>query len=188
MTAQSDSRLGPFERFLLWFSPDRDLALKKHDEIMKKMHKYFVRKSCLESEELASEVRDRVIKIIDSGQDYPNHDALFYSVAAKVWKEYLRKPKSDPLPADDLLPISNTETEEKELQASCLEECLTSLPSLERDLITRYYQGRGLENIALRKVLAAECGGENTLRVKAFRIRIRLRACMNECMSRRGVK
>ena len=189
MTAHSDPQLGPFERFLLWLSPHRDVALKKHDELMKKMCKYFVRKGCPESEELASEVRDRVVKIIDAGQDYPNHDALFYSVAAKVWKEYLRKPKPEPLPADDLLPpVSSQESEEKELQSACLEECLTGLPSFERDLITRYYQGRGLENIALRKALAAECGGENTLRVKAFRTRIKLRACIDECMSRRGGK
>jgi DNA-directed RNA polymerase specialized sigma24 family protein len=184
MTAQSDPRLGPFERFLLWLSPDRDLAIRKHDEIMKKIRKYFVRKGCIESEELTSEVRDRVIRIIDSGQDYPNQDALFYSVASKVWQEYLRKPRPEPLPADDLLPISNQETEEKELQARCLELCLAQLPDGESDLIRRYYHARGLENIAVRKTLAAECGGENTLRVKAFRIRLKLRSSIEECISR----
>ncbi|HXA84451.1 MAG TPA: hypothetical protein VNZ47_05210 [Candidatus Dormibacteraeota bacterium] len=186
MTAPPDPRLGPFDRFLLWLSPDHDLALKKHDEIMKKMRKYLVRKGCVESEDLAHEVRDRVIKLIDSGHENPNHDALFYSVAIRVWQEYLRKPKAEPLPTDDLLPVTNRETEEKELRAYCLETCLFHLSDPDNHLITRYYQARGLENIAIRKALAAEHGGENTLRVKAHRIRLKLRSCIDECLSRRG--
>lgn len=186
MTVQPNPNRGPFERFLLWLSPDRELALKKHDEIMKKIVKYFVRKGCPESEELAGETRDRVIRIINDGSEYPNPDALFYSIAAKMWREYAMKPKSEPLPLDDLPLIADPEIKDKELQAHCLERCLAQLPDAERDLITRYYQGRGLDNIEARKQLVAEQGGENTLRVKAFRIRIKLRTCISNCLTRSG--
>ena len=186
MTAQSDPAHEPFEVFLRWLSADRAIALKKYDETMRKLNKHFVRKGCPDPEELACETRDRVIKIISTGQDYPNHDALFYSVASKVWYEFVRKPKMDPLPGDDLLPRVQQETEDKELKARCLERCLSQLPASDRDLITRYYQGEGDKIIEIRRVLMAEHGGENTLRIKAFRIRSKLRGCMRACMTDPG--
>lgn len=183
MTAQPPD---PFEKFLLWLSLDRDLALKKHDEIMRRIRKHFVRKGILESEDLASETRDRVIKIVNGSREYPNPDALFFSVAFKVRQEYLRKRKPDPLPADNLLPVPEQETEHKEMLEQCLQRCLARLPDSERDLITRYYQGRGPDNVQARRQLMAEHGGESTLRVKSFRIRAKLRICINGCMTEAG--
>jgi len=58
------------------------------------------------------------------------------------------------------------------------------LPETERDLITRYYSSRGAGNVEARKQLITEYGGQNTLRVKAFRIRMKLRACIDACMIR----
>lgn len=182
MTVQPSPGHEAFDKFLLWLSPDRELALKKHDELMRRLSKYFVRKSCVEAEELAGETRDRVVKIMNAGGEYPNPDSLFFSVAAKVWKEYTRKPKPEPLPADDLLPMPEQETDRKERQAYCLERCLASLPETERDLITRYYQTRGPSNVEARKLWMAEWGVESTLRVKTFRIRTKLRACIDPCM------
>lgn len=182
MTAKPDPSREPFEKFLLWLSPDRELAFKKYGEIMKKVGKYFVRKGCCESEELASETRDRVVKIINAGGDYSNPEALFWGVADKVWKEYARKPRPEPLPGDDLLPTLPQETEIKERQAHCLQECLAQLPEPERDFITRYYQSRG-HNSEARKLLMAEYGRGNTLRVKAHRTRVKLRGCIDKCMA-----
>jgi DNA-directed RNA polymerase specialized sigma24 family protein len=184
MTAQSGQAREPFEVFLQWLSVDRESALKKHDEIMRKINKYFVRKGCAEPEELAAETRDRVIKITGASQKYPNPDALFFSVASKVWHESLRKPKTEPLPSDDLLPVPKQETEEKERMAACLEKCLAQLPDSDRDTITRYYQDEGRAAINARKALMAEQGGDNTLRVRAHRIRIKLRTCMRACMEK----
>lgn len=171
----------PFELFLHWLSPDRELALKKHNEIMRRLHKYFIRKNCLDPEELAGETRDRVVKIISTGHDYPNHDALFYGVASKVWYEWARKPKTEPLVPDQYFSTFQ-ETEDKELKAYYLEKCLAQLPASDRDLITRYYQGGGNDTIQARKGLMSEHGGENALRLKVYRIRIKLRTCMRAYM------
>lgn len=182
MTVQSDPGHEPFEKFLRWLSPNRELAFKKHDQIMQKIGKHFIRNGCPDSEDLAAETRERVVRIINSGAEYPNSDALFYSVADKVWKEYARKPKPGPLPMNDVLPTPWRETEDMERKISCLERCLARLPEVERDLITRYHQGSGFDNIEARKRLMAEHGGENSLRVKTFRIRVKLRLCINSCM------
>ena len=181
MTAQTASGPGPFEKFLLWLSPDRNLALRKHDELQKKITKYLVRKGCPDSEELFGETRDRVIEIVNAGQEYDNPDALFYSVARKVWLEEQRKFKPEPL-VDDL-PESSHETGTQELIASCLEGCLAKLPGAEREFIIQYYEGEGQGKIESRRRLAAARGGDNIVRIKAFRIRARLRACLTDCLN-----
>jgi len=180
------ARREPFELFLHWLSPDHELALEKHNEIMRRLHKYFVRKNCSDPEELAGDTRDRVIKIITSGHNYPNQDALFYSVASKVWHEWIRKPKTEPLFPEQFLATSQQETEDKELKSYYLEKCLAQLSACDRDLITRYYQEGGSNTIAARKALMSAHGAENTLRVKAYRIRIKLRACMLAFMNQQG--
>lgn len=182
MSAPSDLEPQAFETFLLWLSSDRDQALKLHDSIMRAIVRYFIRKGCPDPEELASEVRERVIKIIAAGDEYPIPNALFYSVAKNVWKEYLREPKPEPMPVDDPPSPRDNESQEKELLAFCLEKCLARLESSERDLITRYYQGERGKKIKGRKGLAAEHGGENNLRIKAFRIRRKLGDWMRECI------
>ena len=182
-TAQSHPSHEPFETFLRWLSADREQAFKIYGEIMRKMGKYFVRKGCRDSEELSGETRDRVVKIINAGREYPKPEALFYSVASKIWKEYARKPRSESLPSDDVLPLRQQETDKKEQQAYCLEKCLAQLTESDRNLITNYYQVRGRNNTEARKRLMAEHGGENTLRVKAFRIRLKLRVCIDACVN-----
>jgi DNA-directed RNA polymerase specialized sigma24 family protein len=183
MTAQPGPDSGPFEMFLLWLSPDRDLAFKTYREIMRKIIKYFVRKSCDDPEELFCETRDRVIKIVSERAQYDNPEALFYSVATNVWREEGRKPKPEPLPVDDILPLPPQETDEKERKSRCLDVCLAKLQDSEHALITIYHQGQGLSKIEARRLLAVEHGGENNLRIKTFRIRTRLRACMDDCMN-----
>lgn len=149
------------------------------------MIKFFIRKGCHDPEELFGETRDRVMNIIAAGGEYPNPDALFYSVGNKVWHEDRRKIKPDPMDEDP--PCSDPDDGSKELESYCLGQCLIKLPDVERELITRYYEGGGRNKIEARKYLAMEHGGENSLRIKTYRIRIRLRACMDGCMNQAGV-
>lgn len=170
-----------FERFLRWLSQDRDLAIKKYGEIMQKMAKYFVWKGCSEPEDLAAETRDRIIEILNGPIEYPSPEALFYSVANKIWHEELRKPKPEPLCEDSPFLVPEPTTD-KELQAYCLAACLAKLSGSDQDLITRYYDGQGRSKIEARRLLATACGGENNLRIKTCRIRRRLRNCIEICM------
>jgi DNA-directed RNA polymerase specialized sigma24 family protein len=176
---------GLFDTFLLWLSSDRDLAVKRHDEIMRKMIKYFTRRAYSDPEELAAETRERVARIINSNREYPNHEALFYSVAQKVWHEAVRKPKPESLVlAADFGPLVDQETEHKELQARCLERCLAKLPASERDLISRYFLGRGVDQTKARKQLMTELDvSAGALRVRLHSIRNRLRRCVSACMA-----
>lgn len=183
MTAASGP--GPFDRFLHWLSPDHDTALKRHEEIRNRITKYFVRKACDDPDELFGETRDRVIQIVAGGGNYPIPDALFYSVARKVWLEYIKKPRPEPIGKND--PPMRAPDPHKEFRAGCLEACLTKMLPSERDLITSYYQGRGREKIEARRLLAIQHGGENTLRIKTFRLRKWLRVCVDDCLNQHRV-
>ncbi len=182
MTAPPASGPGPFEVFLLWLSPDRDQALKMHNQLQKRITQYFVRKGCADSQELFSETRQRVMDIISNGGQYDNPQALFFTVARKVWLEDRRKPRHETLQDD--LPESSQETESKERMAFCLDHCLARLPEPDREFIIEYYEGHGQGKIGIRKELAARYGSDNIVRIKAFRLRGALRACITDCLAR----
>jgi len=173
-----------FAKFLLWLSDDPDTAAREYEKIRKKMVRYFTLKGCDDPDTLFDKTIDQAARTHDSTDDYPTPLALCYGVAKNIWREDCRKRKPDPLPDDDLLAVPESETEEREQEAKCLETCLSRLSAGSRNLITRYYQGHGREKIEARKQLAAAHGGENTLRIKAFRIRGKLRVCVDECIQR----
>lgn len=184
MTAQPGPAPGPFDRLLLWLSPDRDAAIQKYLAIEKKLIKYFVRKGCSDPEDLFAETRERVIRIINEGRVYDNADALFYAVGRRVWHEDDREIKTQPLAFD--VPAPSRSTPHLELQSACLQKCLAALSETDRNLITRYYEGERRNKIDIRSKLADENGGHNLLRIKMFRIRKKLRACIDRCMAQYG--
>lgn len=182
MTDATAGGPGPFERFLRWLSSNRDQALKMHEQLQKKITQFFIRKGCLDSQELFSETRQRIIDIICSGRAYDNPQALFYTVARIVWLEERRKPKSEPM-VDDI-PECPQETRDKEMRAFCLDSCLAKLPEPHRELIIQYYAGSGQGKIEGRRRLAASYGSDNSVRIKTFRIRAALRMCIGDCLNR----
>ena len=185
MSATSGSGPGPFEKLLRWLSPDRDVAIEKYVAIRKRIIKYFIRKAASDSDELFDETTDRVIKLIDSGHEYPIPDALFYRVAELVWREYYRKIRPGPLDIDP--PDPTPPDTGKEALAQCLDLCLDELPPPDRLLVCQWHRDTGRLKIQIRKQLAQEYGGQNALRIRVHRIRRELRTCIETCVSQRGV-
>lgn len=187
MATQPGPDRGPFDEFLRWLSADRDLAAVKHEEIRKKIVKYFVRKGCDDPHELFTETIDRVVRILDSGAEYSNPLALCFGVARRVWLEDKKKPKIDPFGDEIPSPPPPPRDDAPNLQEQrldCLESCMDKLSEGDRDLINRYHEGEGRGKIESRRQLAAEHGGTNTLRIKTFRIRAKLRICVTDCLRR----
>jgi DNA-directed RNA polymerase specialized sigma24 family protein len=78
-------------------------------------------------------------------------------------------------------PESNT----KETDAACLENCISALPKATRDLIERYYLSASGSKAAARKELAASLDIEmDALRSRALRARRQLEICMQDCRER----
>jgi len=185
--APQKARLNPdaFGRFLDWLSPDREQAARQYLEIRKKMVQLFIRRGCDHSDELADTTVDRAVLIFCREPDkYPEPMALCFGVARKVWLEYLREIRPDPLDSRDITVFDSDQSQVREHEARCLTTCIERLSIRERDLIVQYHQFRGREKIELRKRLAEQYGGFNKLRITAYRIRGRLNDCISGCMER----
>ena len=77
--------------------------------------------------------------------------------------------------------------EDRELLHQCFEMCLQALSPHDRKLIIDYYEASGRDKVGSRKRLALERGIKiNELRVHVYRIRLKLRECIEQCIQRAG--
>jgi len=167
-----------FDSLLAWLDSDRDRAGALYEGIRRRLIRIFVCRACAEPEDLADETINRVAKKVDEiAETYRGDPALyFYGVANKVYLESLHpKPKVS-------TPFESRSTEfEREL--SCLDECMKTLPSNNRDLVLQYYQDEKQAKIMHRQNLARQLGIPlNALRIRAHRIRAALKNCVKECL------
>jgi len=172
-----------FDRLLSWLDPDRERAGEKYEQIRARLIKIFQSRGCQTSEELADDTINRVTrKVANIADGYQGDPALyFYGVAQKVFLEYVtRKPPPPPPPRLDQEEDLNEEYE-------CLEQCLERLSPRSRELILLYYQRDKQAKIDSRKELAARLGiASNALKIRALRVRNRLRDCVTQCLNKRG--
>ena len=104
----------------------------------------------------------------------------FWGVAKKVFYEYLEYLKKE---SSKKVPPPTPPREELELEHDCLERCSSELSTEDRELIHKYYCHTGREKIGNRKEMAKKLGiGLNALRIRAHRIRIVLRRCIEHCL------
>jgi DNA-directed RNA polymerase specialized sigma24 family protein len=163
-------------------APNRELAGKKYEEIRNRLIMIFTCRGCYEAEELADETINRVTRRVpDIAATYTGDQALyFYGVAHKVHSEYLRKRSAQPPPP------SVEKSEEDEARYDCLEGCMMSLTKDNRELLLNYYQEEKQAKIKARKELAERLNIPlNAIRIRAFRLRERLRTCVLECLAKR---
>jgi DNA-directed RNA polymerase specialized sigma24 family protein len=108
-------------------------------------------------------------------------------VARNVFREQNRMPKMVSL--EDVAELRDPRRAEGSSPADeahcCLEHCLSELNPADRRLIREYYRYDKQAKIDRRKELADQAGiPMNTLRIKAYRIRRRLSACVQDCANR----
>jgi DNA-directed RNA polymerase specialized sigma24 family protein len=173
-----------FGKFLRWLSNDDEQAVREYQLIRKKVVRYFIQKSCPDPDQMFDETVDIIVGKIDACADIASPLAYCFGVARNVWRQNLRENKSVVLEWDVPSPPQH-DADEHERELQCLERCVGHLASNDRDVVTRYHQGQGLEKIKTRKLLADGVGGMNALRIRMCRIRKDLRRCIVDCLERR---
>jgi DNA-directed RNA polymerase specialized sigma24 family protein len=169
-----------FDRLLSWLDQDRERAGLLYERIRWRLVTILASRGCILAEELADETIDRVARrVTDIEQIYVGDKTIYFlGVMNNVHHEYLRRPT-----APRLLDTSET-VETREAIHACLDNCLESLAPYSRQLIERYYAADKKAKIDLRKIIARELGIKPaTLRLRALRIREKLQACIERCMS-----
>src|SRR5437588_8639621 len=185
-----------FQRLLDWLDRGADSDGRKYLEMRRRLASYFDRKNCPTPDELADETLNRVARRLEEEGGSIETDAparYCYIVARFVFMEHLRETQKDGALANELrqqphaddLAASGADDERKmkEQRLNCLEQCLSKLESLSREIITRYYVGKARVKIERRRALAEELGiTVNALSVRACRIRDKLEACVRQCV------
>jgi DNA-directed RNA polymerase specialized sigma24 family protein len=174
---------GSFERLLEWLGDNRESGGRKYEEIRRKLIKIFVSRGCAWPEELADEVINRVVrKIFEITEKYDNNDPAlyFYGVAQHVYREYFSR-ASRPTPhAPPPPPPPDLSAEE------CLEHCMRSLERQDQTLALEYFAEKKRAKIDLHKDMAERFGiSVNALRIRAHRLRARLRRCVFDCLDQK---
>jgi len=192
MPRNSDIPAEGFDETLAWLSPDRELAGGMYVDLRRDLIKIFAWNHCADPEGMTDETFDRVAKQVHDlrGTFKGNPKLFFYGVVRNLIKEYHKKVKSF-VPIEDVdLPADPPEEEEEEsadLRAECLEACLGELSSAKRELILAYYAKEKQAKIDHRSEMARQLGvSMETLRVRAYRIRATLEACIERCLESAG--
>lgn len=171
-----------FDLLLAQLDTDRHEAGKKYEVLRRKLIKIFEWRGCSLPEDLADETFNRVAKSLDKGEQIHNFAAYCAGTARHIFLESLRaRQREEALQSTpQSLPVS---AEEPDLRRGCLEGCLRELSQEDLHLIVEYYQEDKQARINARRNLAARLDIPlNALRIRTHRIRVRLEACVDQCM------
>lgn len=176
-----------FELFLTWLDTDREQAAHQYEAIRRRLIVFFDCRGCADSEGLADETINRVIRQTPELRETFTGDPIhrLYGVAHYLHLEYLTKRvKTDGGAVPDAARELNAEEHaaEKELRSRCLDKCLLKLAPDERSLVIQYYRESKQAKIDHRKWLAQQWGlSASTLRTRMNRLRQQLRECITSC-------
>jgi len=180
----SDTKRSGEEALLQFLGIPEDELEKKYKEIRRRLIHFFVYRGSSDFEELADRTIFEVVKDCERVADSYVGDPMLwiYGVARNILRGSAEKqPPSPSMPDPD-------SPEEKEARDDCLRRCMEEkLAEVDRALIVQYYQGDRGGKIENRKRLALLLDTtENGLRLKAHRIRNRLRNCVSMCLKTKG--
>lgn len=147
-------------------------------------------RGCPEShaDELADRTLDRVATKLAAGEQVENVYAFSAAVARFIWLEHTRKDKTDAV-GDDLPEVAVEpviELDDPDARMRCLRRCVaTKFNDEDRQLVVNYYDTDADEKAKTARRRLAESFGLtlNALKVRACRLRVRLEACINDCVS-----
>jgi DNA-directed RNA polymerase specialized sigma24 family protein len=176
-----------FDQFLSRLDTDREKAGEKYEDVRRRLLKYFQWSGSDTPDIDADETINRVARRIDEGADVYNLDGYIYGVAKLVHAESLKvRNRRQEFDEGSLIELTATEPDSEAARCQkCLDRCLGYLSTEDREVIAEYYKYDKSEKVSCRKRLAQRLGVSlNTLRVKMYRQRVNIEACVEECLSR----
>lgn len=172
------------EALLGWLDEDRERAGLRYLQLRERLVKLFAWRGCGEPERLADVTIDRVARRVTEGEAVVAADryAYFHGVALNVMRESWREPGTVPIEG---LAVASPAAGEEDVRLRCVERCLSRMPVAHRALLERYHQGEKKGKIDGRVALAEELRvGLNALRIRVFRLRQNLHACVEKCLAK----
>ena len=176
-----------FDAMLALFSPDREEAGEKYEQMRQGLERYFHFKGCADPRFLADETINRVAAKIETFDPLRNvrPASYFYGFASNVLMEYRRNASRELSLSENQCAagIPVTEDGTGEAESKCLRKCLEKLSAPEKEMIVDYYRCAGRQRNELRRQICEriECTAA-ALYTKIFRIKRTLRDCIENCL------
>jgi DNA-directed RNA polymerase specialized sigma24 family protein len=173
----------PFDKLLARLAPDRELAGAEYERLRTSLVRFFDARRLPRAEELADQTLDRVANRLEKGEAIEDLGKYCFGVANRIVNESRRETRKwvelpDIIRAPELL-------EEDHRMVQCFDRCMGNLTPESRELILEYYSEKRFPKIDRLRELAASRGiPVNALRIRSHRIKVRLEACMRECLER----
>lgn len=180
-----------FDRLLDHLDPDRGRAAARYEELRRILVRFFEWRGAPFPEEHSDETFDRVARKLAEGVAIQNIGGYTYRVARIVLLETRKGPEARrvrmELRGEPASTAMTSESAEKEMRLTCLDDCLCGLPPENRDLIIGYYREDKRGRIEGRRRLAERLGvGGEALANRAQRLRDKLEQCVTACVSRKS--
>lgn len=174
-----------FAKFLADLDPDPERAGERYEQLRQKLIRIFEWRGSAMPEELADETLNRLAKKITEGEVIRSLASYAGGMARLVWLEALKEQERERRALESLSISSQYASSTDSPRIECFESCLESLTVESRSLILDYYREEKSAKIELRKRLAEKLGMPlNALRIQAHRIRVKLEACVDECLKK----
>jgi len=176
-----------FDKLLSTLGPDPESAGEKYLEVRGNLIRFFEWRGCSFPEDHADETINRVAKRAAEGEEIRNPTGYFLGAARMLLLEIHKERAKEREALGELANAgaASFELEELEPRVECLERCLGTLSTENRELILQYYHGEKGEKIETRKKLSERFGMQlNTLRMRAVRLREKLQVCVGDCLKK----
>lgn len=177
-----------FEALLNWLDEDRDSAGQKYEQIRRSLLKIFRGRGCPHPEDLADETFNRVTaKITVLSAEFDGEPvAYFLSVARLIYLEDIRRRAKTTILSDKLSYEHQFVDNSDAPRNACLQKCFAALDADDRETISNYYTGENSQQKQMRSEYARRLGVSSTvLRVRAYRLRLRLYDCVQNCLQKK---
>ncbi len=165
-------------------------AADAYERLRERLIRLFTWRRCAFPESLCDETLDRVARQLEGGLTLRESDPARYvkGVAYRVFQETVRREirERETAQASARHPtITPEDVTKREHRLGCLDQCLEALVTADRTLLLRFYdEGAQGSRIAARKALAVSLGiTRNALRIRAYRLRARIEACVRACLA-----
>lgn len=171
--------------FLACLHSDRDRAGEMYQIIQRKLTGFFASRDCPHPEEHADETINRVARKLEAGEQFRDVTTYVYGVARMLLLEIARDQARENSAHDQMMlrQPDSADPDNSDSRLACLSHCLQELPPESREVIMQYYHGEKNAKIEQRRKLSARLLIPlSHLRVRAYRLREILAACLDRCL------
>jgi DNA-directed RNA polymerase specialized sigma24 family protein len=177
--------------FLRRLDEDTEKAGREYEALRARLITMFRCRGLPDPAGLADEAIDRIVKGLER-EEIRDIFAYAAGVARHVASEAFRRPPPVPLAEvpEPHQKQSSDDSKERDTEGrlACLAQCTAALNESDRNLISNWYEHEKGQKVEDKRQLAANLGiALGALRVRAYRIRERIRACVMECVAKSNV-